>query len=192
MIPLARPSTLVAIGASAGGPAALAAVLARLPATFAAPVVIVQHLDAQFASGLATWLGDATRLAVRIAADGEVLTPGCVLLAGRDDHLVLKSNRRVGYQTEPAAAIYRPSIDVFFEGVAATWPGPVIGVLLTGMGRDGAAGLKALRDRGHLTLAQDQATSAVYGMPKAAVQLNAAAEVLPLDQIGPRLCQLVP
>lgn len=175
---------LVAIGASAGGPAALVKVLNGLPANLPAAVVIVQHVDAQFAPGLASWLGDMSKLPVRIAAEGDMIGEGVVLVAGTNDHLILQPGGRLCYTAEPANYSYRPSVNVFFETVAKHWRGDVIGVLLTGMGRDGATGLKALRDLGHHTLAQDRATSAVFGMPKAAAEIDAAVEVLPLDEIA--------
>jgi len=175
------------MGASAGGPAALARVLADLPANFNAAVVIVQHVDEQFARGLAEWLGSHTPLPVRLAEDHDEPQPGTVLLGGLEQHLIFTSARRLGYTRHPEHSSFHPSVDVFFKSVCQHWAGPVTGVLLTGMGRDGAEGLKLLRARGHHTLTQDQASSAVYGMPKAAVELDAAAEVLPLAQIGARL-----
>ncbi|WP_137924539.1 chemotaxis response regulator protein-glutamate methylesterase [Cupriavidus sp. 2SB] len=178
---------LVSIGASAGGPAALAALLGALPANFGAAVVAVQHVDEAFAQGMAEWLDAQCPLPVRIARAGEAPQAGTVLLAGTNDHLRLVAGARMAYTAEPGDYLYRPSIDVFFESVVEHWRGDAIGVLLTGMGRDGAQGLKAMRERGFLTIAQDQATSAVYGMPKAAAMLGAASEILPLPRIAPRL-----
>lgn len=180
---------LVTIGASAGGPAALATLLGALPVDFSAAIVVVQHVDEAFAPGMASWLDAQCCLPVRIAREGERPTPGVVLLAGSNDHLRLAGAARMGYTAEPCDYIYRPSIDVFFESTVQYWPGPLVGVLLTGMGRDGANGLKMLRDKGHLTIAQDQATCAVYGMPKAAAAIGAAQEILPLARIAPRIVQ---
>jgi two-component system, chemotaxis family, response regulator WspF len=182
---------LIAIGASAGGPAALATVLRGLPRDFPAAIVIVQHVDEQFAPGMATWLGQHTALSVKIAAEGDRLAPGTVLLAGTSNHLVCKGANRVGYDAEPTGYSYRPSVDVLFQSISHHWPGEVIGVLLTGMGRDGAVGLRALRNQGHHTIAQDETSSAVYGMPKAAATLHAAVEILPVDRIAPRLMGIV-
>ena len=182
---------LVAIGASAGGPAALAKVLAPLPADFPAPIVIVQHVDAQFAPGLASWLDFQTALPVRLAQQGDQPKPGTVLLAGTENHLIFVSPDRLGYTAHPREISYRPSVDVFFKSVDRLWKGDVVGILLTGMGRDGAIGLKALHDSGHHTIAQDRATSAVYGMPKAAAELKAATEILPLDKIGPQVANIL-
>jgi len=180
---------LVAIGASAGGPAALATILEGLPRDFPGAIAIVQHVDARFAPGMAEWLGHQTSLPVRLAREGDPPTRGTVLLAGTNDHLVMRSGNLLGYTTEPNDHVYRPSVDVFLESVSNHWKGKVIGVLLTGMGSDGARGLKALRLKGHHTIAQDQATSAVYGMPKAAAQQSAAVEILALGHIAPRLIE---
>ena len=183
--------SLVAIGASAGGPAALAQVLSALPADFPAAVVIVQHVDPQFAPGLAGWLGNHTRLRVLPAKEGDCLRAGTVFLAAREHHLILAGPTHLGYTPNPVDCSYQPSVDVFFKSVERNWPGPAVGVLLTGMGRDGAEGLKALRDRGHHTIAQDEATSAVFGMPKAAIELDAATDILALDKIGPCLTNML-
>lgn len=182
---------LFAIGASAGGPAALAEVLKVFPKNTPAAFVVVQHLDEHFAAGLAEWLALQITLPVRIARDGDVPTSGVVLLPGRDDHLVLTARGTLAYTPEPVAYSYRPSVDVLFESVVEHWRDPAVGVLLTGMGRDGARGLKKMRDAQFLTLAQDRASCAVYGMPKAAAELNAACEILPLERIGPALRQLL-
>jgi two-component system response regulator WspF len=182
---------LVAIGASAGGPAAVAAVLRGLPRDFPAAIVIIQHVEAQFAGGMAEWLSQQSTLPVMVAREGECPVVGKVLLAGTSDHLALKAAHRLGYTPEPRNYVYRPSVDVFFESVSRLWRGDAVGVLLTGMGTDGALGLKALRDRGYHTIAQDRATSAVYGMPKAAAALNAAVDVLPMERIAARLVDVV-
>lgn len=181
---------LIAIGASAGGPTALATILTVLPTDFPAGVVIVQHLDKQFATGLSAWFGTRTKLPVRVAQEGDRIEPGTILLAGRDEHLVLANATQLGYTLQPQKTSYCPSVDVFFLSVARHWRGTAVGVQLTGMGRDGAAGLKALRAAGHHTIAQDKSTSAAYGMPGAAVALNAAKEILALDKIGPRLTNM--
>src|SRR5882724_3101774 len=158
-----RRAPLVAIGASAGGPAALAAILAQLPAEFPAAIVVVQHVDAQFAEGLADWLNSQIRLPVRLAREGDHPQTGTVLLAGTKDHLVFGGPGRLSYKAQPVDSPYHPSIDVFFKSIPLYWQGKVVGVLLTGMGRDGAAGLKALHAAGHHTLVQNEATCAVYG-----------------------------
>jgi chemotaxis response regulator CheB len=189
--PNGSSAPLVVIGASAGGPAAIAKVLSQWPADFSAPVIVVQHVDTQFSRGLADWLDCQTPLQVRLAREDDRPSAGVVLLAANDNHLVFANASRLSYTRYPLESSYRPSVDVFFKSVASIWRGDVVGVILTGMGRDGAEGLRALREKGHHTIAQDRATSAVYGMPKAAAELQAASEILPLDQIGPRISNLL-
>jgi two-component system response regulator WspF len=187
--PQAHAQGLLVIGASAGGPAALAQLLSGIAPGFPAGIVLVQHVDASFAAGMADWLNEQARLPVRLVREGEQPAPGQILLAGTDDHLRLLADGTLRYAEDPKESLYRPSIDVFFHSVAQHWRGRAAGVLLTGMGQDGARGLRALRERGWLTIAQDQASSAVYGMPKAAAAMQAAVEIRPLDQIASRLTQ---
>jgi two-component system response regulator WspF len=182
---------LVAIGASAGGPSALNKLLRGLTAGFSPAIVIVQHVDERFARGMAAWLSQDSPIPVRLADEDDRPVPGTALLAGTDHHLVFKSGNRLGYTADPVESVYRPSVDVFFESVVRHWRDMAVGVLLTGMGADGALGLKAMRDKGHHTIAQDKASSAVFGMPKAAAAIGAAVEVLPLDRIAPRLLTLL-
>jgi two-component system response regulator WspF len=177
----------VAIAASTGGPDALAVVLGVLPSDLPAVVLVNQHIAAEFATGLADQLARRCRLPVRPAREGEVLKAGAILLAASDDHLVLGPDHRLGYTSEPRAYPYRPSADVLFHSLAARGPRQGVGVVLTGMGPDGADGLARLRSGGWHTIAQDEATSVVYGMPRAAVERHAAADVLPLDRIGPTI-----
>ncbi len=181
---------LVAIGSSAGGPAALELLLKGLPSSFDTSIVLVQHVDQVFAAGMAEWLSSSCGLKVRLARDGEAPQPGTVLLAGTNHHIRLLKNGTLTYTAEPVNEIYRPSIDVFFESVARYWEGDAVGVLLTGMGRDGAQGLKLMRQQGFLTIAQDQQSSSVYGMPKAAAAIDAAVEIRPLNKIAPRLLEI--
>lgn len=184
---MARRPNLIAIGASAGGPAALRTILEFLPRDFSEAIVIVQHVDAQFLPGMIDWIRGFSALPIRLAKERDRPEPGQVLIAGTAHHLAFKTGDRLGYSSEPRLCAYRPSIDIFFESVARLWRGQATGVLLTGMGRDGAAGLRAMRTRGHHTIAQDQETSVVYGMPKAAAELDAAVDVLPLGAIAEAL-----
>lgn len=189
--PEPRP-TLIAVGASAGGPVTLKTLLDGLPAGFRGAVVLVQHLDGKFSAGMADWLARECALPVRLAQTGQPPQPGVVLLAGGDSHLRMQPGGELVHTDEPAGLPYRPSVDVLFQSLARHWRGPAVGVLLTGMGSDGALGLKAMRERGFTTIAQDRASSAVWGMPKAAVALDAATEVLPLSRIAGRLQELCP
>jgi chemotaxis response regulator CheB len=182
---------LIVFGASAGGPAALAEVLGGLPSDFPAALIVIQHIDWQFAQPLANWLDCQSRLKIRLAEPNDYAQTGVVLLAGRNAHLVFTNSGRLAYVRDPLDSVYRPSIDVFLKSTDRFWHGEIIGVLLTGIGRDGAEGLRLLRASGRHTIAQDAGSSAVYGMPKAAAELQAATEILPLNQIAPRLVDLV-
>ena len=178
---------LVAIGASTGGPVALARLLKRWRPPPDTAAVVVQHIDPDFAVHLARWLAEQTKTPVRAIADGDALEGGVVQVAATNDHLRLAPGQRLCYDAHPRDEVYRPSIDVFFHSVARQWERDATGILLTGMGRDGAAGLLAMREAGHATIAQDEASSAVYGMPRAAAENGAAARILPLDDIAPAL-----
>ncbi len=183
---------MLAIGSSTGGPKALATILSKLPEDFTGATVIIQHVDAQFAGDLAEWLNEQCLMPVRLAREGDRPTVGTVLIAGTNDHLVLTDLLRLSYTPVPRDMVYRPSVDVFFESVATYWRGDVVGVLLTGMGRDGGAGLLRIRERGCHTIAEHESTCAVYGMPKAAVQFNAAVDVLPVGEIASALLKIFP
>jgi len=182
---------VIAIGSSTGGPKALATLLSGLPESLPAAVVIVQHLDVHFTEGLAEWLGQSTPLRVSALTEETRLAPGQVWVAARPQHLIVQPNLTLGWTSEWPDLISRPSIDVFFRSLAQH---PILkgcGVLLTGMGRDGAAGLLAMRLAGFHTVTQDEATCVVYGMPKAAAELGAAEVVLPLERISTHLLGLL-
>ncbi|HEV8547507.1 MAG TPA: chemotaxis-specific protein-glutamate methyltransferase CheB [Polyangiaceae bacterium] len=176
---------LVTIGVSTGGPSALVRVLRALPADFPAPILVVLHLSAPFARAFADWLGNQAGREVRYAANGERLGAlnGRVRLAPPDQHLVVRHGE-LALTADPERHSCRPSVDVLFESVARDCGPTTLGCLLTGMGKDGAAGLLELRRAGATTLAQDEASSVVYGMPREAALLGAAAHVLALDDIG--------
>ncbi len=174
---------LVAIGSSTGGPHALAVVLRALATAPPCCVVIVQHIDVAYAPGLAQWLTGEIKRPVTVGVHGEALRLGAIVVASTADHLVVQ-NGCVRYVADPLDQIFRPSVDVFFASVVQERITPSVAILLTGMGRDGAQGMRSLRDSGWHTIAQDQATSVVWGMPGSAVEMGGASEILPLDQIG--------
>lgn len=163
---------LIVIGASSGGPNALAELLAELPPDLGVGIVIVQHLDARFVPELVDWLRQKTPLPVSIVQPNQRPAHGEVWIACTDDHLTMGPGGFLSYSVEPCGSIYKPSIDVFFEAVAEYWQGPVAGIVLSGMGRDGAVGLGTLKRAGHTTSAQDRESCAVYGMPRAAAELR--------------------
>jgi len=182
--PPSRVPPLIAIGSSTGGPQAVEKILSRLPADFPAAIVLAQHVDRDFAPGLAGWLQNTTPLEVVLAAEGQPPRAGTVSLAHSDDHLIVRPDRSLGYTPEPVDYFYRPSVDRLFASAAEHWPNKGLGILLTGMGRDGARGLLALRRAGWHTLAQDEKSCVVYGMPKAAVELEAVDRVAPIDEMA--------
>lgn len=185
-MPGETPGALVAIGASTGGPAALVSLFEGWAPTGAASVVLVQHIDRRFAPSFIAWLDTQIAWPVTAAAAGAQPQPGQVCVALGDDHLLLDSRGRFAYTPDPLDYPYRPSVDVFFTSLAShpQLGRQVLGILLTGMGRDGASGLYALRQSSCPTLAQDEASCAVYGMPAAAVRMGAAERVLSPAQIG--------
>lgn len=186
-----RPCEVVAIGASTGGPGAVVELLRALPRDFAVPVLLVQHISAPFATAFAEWLGLQAGRDVACPRDGDAVAAaaGRVVLAPADRHLLVR-NGRLRLTDGPERHSCRPSVDVLFESVAREYGDAAAACLLTGMGRDGAAGLLGVCRSGGLTLAQDEATSVVYGMPREAALLGAANEILPPREIGRRLAGL--
>jgi two-component system chemotaxis response regulator CheB len=188
---LARgPFPVVVIGASTGGPRVVHQILAGLPRNFLAAVLVVQQIAAGFSAGMAEWLASASVLPVRLAGEGQMLQPGVVLVAPDQHDLLIAPDATVHLNANPLL-IQRPSIDVTMQAAAEVFGASTIGVLLTGMGRDGAYGLLTIRRTGGHTIAQDEASSAIFGMPRAAVQLGAAVEVLAPAQIAARLVALL-
>jgi two-component system chemotaxis response regulator CheB len=182
---------VIAIGASTGGPGAIVDILRSIPTGFDMPILFVLHINVMFGAAFAEWLDGQSEHRVAYAEDGEPFTnaAGRVLMARPDTHLVVREGRlRITHDPERHSC--RPSVDVLFDSVAREFGAGAVGVLLTGMGRDGASGLLEMRRAGAFTVAQDQATSVVYGMPAQAVALNAATRVLPLSEIGPTLTAL--
>jgi two-component system chemotaxis response regulator CheB len=182
---------VVAIGASTGGPGAIVEILRNLPPDFPLPILLVLHINEPFGAAFADWLDAQTNLRVAHAVDGEPLSgaAGRVVMAPGDWHLVVLDGRlRLTRDAERHSC--RPSVDVLFESVARAFGPAAVACLLTGMGRDGAAGLLDVRNAGGATIAQDEATSTIYGMPREAVLLGAAKYILPLPQIGPTIGSL--
>lgn len=189
--PHRAPVRLIALAASAGGPAALATLLAALPASLDACIALTQHLPPGFAEPFARFLSTRTALRVVVGDRRLPLVPGQVVVAPDSAHLVARGFDRLEPSDAAARGGLRPSADVCFESIAACHGDGAVGVVLTGIGRDGAAGLAEMRRAGALTIAQDEASSAVYGMPRAAAEIGAAARVLPLHAIADELIERV-
>jgi two-component system, chemotaxis family, protein-glutamate methylesterase/glutaminase len=187
----AGPARIVAIAASTGGPAALYRVLSELPKDFAVPILVVQHIAPGFVPALASWLAGASPLAVKVAEHGDVLAPGTVYFAPDDRHLVLADRGTLEISAKPAVGGFRPSGTVLFESVAQVYGGAGIGVILTGMGEDGLRGLQALRAVGGQIVAQDEASSVVFGMPGAAVDAGIADAIVPLHMVAAQLRRMI-
>jgi two-component system, chemotaxis family, protein-glutamate methylesterase/glutaminase len=186
-----RPYDVVAVGASTGGPGAILEILRTLPAQFRLPILLVLHINEPFGTAFADWLDAQSNRPVSYARDGMpvIAAVGRVVVAPSDRHLVVREGcLRLTRDAERHSC--RPSVDVLFESVAAEYGATAAACLLTGMGRDGALGLLKIRQAGGLTIAQDEMTSVVYGMPREAVTLDAATHVLRLDEIGERLITL--
>lgn len=186
----AADARLVAIGASTGGPLALKTILAGLPADFPLPLLVVQHIASGFADGLADWLRRATGFHVRIARDGDQLRAGAAYIAPDGMQMGLSDEDTIALLPEPPVNGHRPSVSHLFRSVAETLGPRAVGVLLTGMGKDGAEELGLMRSRGALTIAQDAQSSVVHGMPREAVALNAATHVLPPPEIAALLASI--
>jgi two-component system chemotaxis response regulator CheB len=178
---------LLGIAASTGGPPALATVLGALPEKTPWPILVVQHMGGAFMEGFASWLATQTRLPVRIASDGERPLPGCVYVAPGDRHLLITRSGALAVEDSPPVMGQKPAANVLFRSLAQFAGSKAAGVLLTGMGEDGASGLLEMRRAGGLTIAEDSSTAVVYGMPGAAMKLGAVKESLPLDAVAVRL-----
>ncbi|NEO94838.1 MAG: chemotaxis-specific protein-glutamate methyltransferase CheB, partial [Moorea sp. SIO3G5] len=181
---------VVVIGASTGGPQALNEIFTQLPSNFPLPVICVQHISLGFLEGFIDWLASNCPLPVQIAQPGDMPKPGRIYFPPEQQHLELDARGRfICSDSEPLEG-HRPSVTVTFKSVAKFYGKATVGILLTGMGRDGATGMQAIAQVGGLTIAQDETTSLVFGMPKEAIALGAAKEVLPIDAIAPRLREL--
>ncbi len=186
-----RKVEVLAIGASTGGPQALATILADLPEHTTAAIVVVQHMADGFMEGLTSWLNDVCALRVTLGASGTRLSPGTITIAPSGLNLIVHDRLRVTTEEPPPNQYHVPGIDATFNSVADRYGGRAAGVLLTGMGRDGAQGLKRIRDCGGFTIGQDESTSAVYGMPAAAKSADAVDLQLPLPEISIALRRLL-
>ena len=183
--------TLIAIAASTGGPGALYRILSELPGDLPVPVLVVQHIALGFIEGLAAWLGGSSKLRVKVGQAQEQLRPGTVYLAPDDCHLGLRDRNTIEISKTPAVNGFRPSATHLFESVARQYGSLALGLVLTGMGDDGVAGLRSLHACGGQVLAQDEETSVVFGMPGAAVAAGVTDGTLPLEMIAMRLQRLV-
>lgn len=181
---------IIAIAASTGGPAALCEIVKRLPADFNVPIVIVQHMSEDFLPSMVEWLGRYTVLHIGIAQENAKPQPGWIYFAPGGTHLHLTRLRRFKLDLTAGNTLYVPSGDILLHSVAASYGSQAVGVVLTGMGTDGARGLRELRDAGGFTIAQDQQTSVVYGMPQEAAALGAAKVVLPIQRIADALVEI--
>ena len=179
------------IASSTGGPQALACLLPQLEADFPAPILIAQHISDGFIEGMAQWLSGLCKLSVKVAQDGEYLQPGCVYLSPSEQHLTLGADRRVKLKARAERDIYRPSCDELLSSVAAVIGDNAIGVIMTGMGRDGTRGMTAIHTQGGITLAQDEASSVIYGMNGEAVSAGVIQRELPLPSIANEMLRIV-
>ncbi len=189
--PAVAPPEIVAIVASTGGPAALSTIAQALPPDFPLPIVVVQHIAPDFVPSLAGWLATVSPLRVELARASEAPRPGCIYLATGGEHLTLTQGHRFAVNgAANGSSPHVPSGDVLLESVARSYGARAIGVVLTGMGNDGARGLRAMYDAGAYTIAQDEATSVVFGMPNQARLMGGVRRVLPLPEIPQALIRL--
>jgi two-component system chemotaxis response regulator CheB len=186
-----RGFDIVLLAASAGGLAAISAVLERLPADFPVPIIIVQHLDPRHSSLMAEILNRRTSLLVEEATDGVGVQAARVYIAPPDEHLLISAEGRLSLSHADPVHFVRPSADLLFESAALAFPGHAIGVVLTGTGSDANMGVRALQEAGSTIIVQDPATAEFVGMPQAAIDTGAVHFVLPLEEIGPALVDLV-
>ena len=188
----ARHYDVVGIGTSTGGPIALQKVLVDLPANFPAPLVLVQHMPGSFTPAFAERLNKLCRIQVRQAEDGDLLRPGLALLAPGGKQLMVENRGgqgRVRILPGDDRLNYKPSVDVTFGSLARSFPGKTLGIILTGMGADGKEGCRMMKQSGSVIWSQDEKTSVIYGMPMAVAKAGLSDEVLPLDEVGPRLVE---
>lgn len=189
--PTGRDFSIVAIASSTGGPGALSKILSKLREDFSAGIVIAQHLSEGFIEGLANWLDREARIKVKEAEDGETVKPGVALISPTSHHMKIEPGGRIKLIDSSEMLGIKPSGDILLSSVAGTYGPKAIGIILTGMGSDGAQGLKEIQEKGGLTIAQDELSCVVFGMPKVAIEIGAAERVVPLDLIGGEIMNLV-
>lgn len=182
---------IIVIGASTGGPQAIYELFAQLPGNIPVPIICVQHICLGFLQGFIDWLASGCKLHIQIAKPGDTPKPGTVYFPPEQRHLELNKQGRFICSKSPPLDGHRPSVTVTFKSVAKFYGKTTVGILLTGMGRDGAEGMQCITQAGGLTIAQDEATSAIFGMPKEAIDVGAAKLVLPIHAIAPRLLKLL-
>jgi two-component system, chemotaxis family, protein-glutamate methylesterase/glutaminase len=182
---------VVVIGSSTGGPQALCELLTQLPLNFSVPVICVQHICLGFLEGLINWLATSCQLPIQIAQPGDIPKPGQIYFPAEQQHLELDARGRFICLDSPPFEGHRPSVTVTFRSVAKFYGKTTVGILLTGMGRDGAQGMQVIAQAGGFTIAQDEASCVVFGMPQAAINLGAVKQVLPIQAIAPILLELV-
>lgn len=182
---------VVAIASSTGGPEALSVILSDLPGKLPCPVVIAQHISDGFVSGMVEWLKRITKLTVKVAVEGEPVTAGTVYISPSEKHMEITGSRRIALVERNPKDIYRPSCDVLLSSVARVYGSSSIGIILTGMGSDGVAGMKKIRDTKGVTIAQDEKTSVVFGMPKVAIDSGCIDKILPVGAISGEIINLV-
>ncbi len=188
-----RPTAgrVVGVVASTGGPPALLKVLKKFPKNLPCSILIVQHITSGFVEGLVEWLNEECRIEIKVAADSEEIKPGIVYIAPCDMQMRVTKGGVIQLTDDPPLNGHRPSGDVLLESIAKEYKDKAIGVILTGMGRDGATGIAAIKDAGGKTIAQDEETSVVFGMPKVAIDMNAAQKILPINKIALEIARLL-
>ncbi|MBI5076110.1 MAG: chemotaxis-specific protein-glutamate methyltransferase CheB [Nitrospirae bacterium] len=175
---------IIAIASSTGGPGALSIILSHLPEKFPVPIVIAQHISDGFVNGMIGWLRTLSQVELKMATHGEYLMPGTAYFCPSENHMKIDRSKKIIFVERQADDLYRPSCDILLSSVAASFGRKAIGVILTGMGNDGVAGITKIREAGGWTIAQDENTSVVFGMPRLAIESGGIDTVLPLEEIG--------
>ena len=191
-LPIGKKGGIVAIATSTGGPAAFNKIFSELPGDFPAPILVVQHMAKGFMEGCATWLNENSNLRVKLGEEGEILAPGTVYMAGDDLQMGVSQHSTLHLTSADPILGFRPSGTYLFESVARAYGSSVLALVLTGMGSDGVAGLKSVKEAGGWIVAQDQDSSVVFGMPEEAIKSGQTDFVLPLGEIAPLMMEMIP